>query len=104
ERIDLGSKEWMAITWGDWTEEGDGSAGISVRPTYNRSEFENRATMAGIKVLVRSHQPAAPIYMFDDRCLTLFTSSAYGRGGRSVAVLRPGWRIKTARDLELTEI
>jgi len=103
-RIDLGSEGWRAITWGDWFEGGYGGPGISVRPAYTRSDFEERAGRAGIKVLVRSHQPDAPVYMFDDRCLTIFTSSAYGRGDRSVAVLHPDRRIETARDLDIIEI
>jgi len=104
ERIELGSEEWKAITWGDWTEGWELESGISLRPSYNRSDFERRANGLGLKVLVRSHQPNAPRYMFGDRCLTVFTSSAYGRGGRSVAVLPPGRRIETARDLEIVEI
>jgi len=104
ERIKVGSEEWEAITWGDWTDEEVPNAGISFRPSYDRSDFERRASRLGIKVLVRSHQPTAPMYMFDDHCLTVFTSSAYGRGDRSVAVLRPDQRIETARDLKIVEI
>jgi hypothetical protein len=58
----------------------------------------------GARVLVRSHQPFAPTYLFDDRCLTLFTSSAYGDGRRRVAVLHPERDVRTARDLDLIEI
>ncbi len=102
ERIELGSAEWRAITWGDW-EEGE-RGWISLRPSYDRAYFERCAARLGIRVLVRSHQPNAQTYMFDGRCLTLFTSSAYGRGERSVAVLHPESRIETAHDLELVEI
>jgi len=28
-------------------------------------------------ILIRSHQPNAPQVMYDGRCLTIFTSSAY---------------------------
>jgi len=104
ERIEIGTDGWKAITWGDWSEGEIPDPGISLRPSYDRYDFERRATSLGIKVLVRSHQPTAPIYMFDDRCLTIFTSSAYGRGDRSVAILHPDRRIETARDLELVEI
>lgn len=104
ERIELGSEEWRAMTWGDWTDEGLGVSGISLRPTYGRSDFEERADRLGIKVLVRSHQPSAPAYMFDGRCLTVFTSSAYGRGERSVALLHPDRRLGSGRDLELVGI
>ena len=58
----------------------------------------------GLKVLVRSHQPHAPQYLFDGRCLTIFTSSAYGGGEHTVAILRPDTPLRDARDLELIVI
>jgi hypothetical protein len=58
----------------------------------------------GIQVLVRSHQPAAPTFLYGDRCLTLFTSRAYGDSIRRVAVLHSGKTVRSARDLDLVEI
>ena len=102
--IELGSEAWRAITWGDW-ESGRRFAGrFEGRPTFGPRTFEERSSRLGVKVQVRSHQPTAPLYMFDDRCLTLFTSNAYGGGIRRVARLMPGQRIETARDLQLIEI
>ena len=102
--VSLGSAAWRDITWGDWRRshgrDADASSG---RPVHGPAEFSARAARLGIRVLVRSHQPDAPSYLFEDRCLTLFTSCAYG-GQRRVALLPQGRRVNTARDLDLIEI
>jgi len=106
DAIELGLEAWRAITWGDWeASQGGGlpAAGWG-RPSFDRVEFEHRMERLDARILVRSHQPFAPTFLFDDRCLTLFTSCAYGDGVRRVAVLRPGRPVKTARDLDLIEI
>ena len=106
DAIELGSEAWRAITWGDWdVPRGDRlpSTGWG-RPSFDRDAFERRTGRLRARVLVRSHQPFAPTLLFDDRCLTLFTSCAYGQGPRRVAILRPDRGVETARDLELIEI
>jgi len=56
------------------------------------------------KVLIRSHQPDAPQFMFDNRCLTIFTSSAYTRE-RTIAIFDLQQApIKTAKDLKIIKI
>lgn len=102
DSVEPGSRAWRAMTWGDWHAEGRVSVGG--RPGFGRDDFESRARQLGIDILVRSHQPSAPRYLFDSRCLTLFTSSAYGDSHRSVARLEPGRTVRTARDLDLIEI
>ena len=100
--IEPGSDAWRAITWGDFYAEEKTSVGG--RPGFDRLDFESRSERLGIQTLVRSHQPSAPKYLFDNRCLTLFTSSAYGDTERSVARLKPGIQLRTAHDLELIGI
>lgn len=106
DSVELGSEAWRAITWGDWAESQGGglpTAGCG-RPSFGRAAFDRRMDRLGARILVRSHQPFAPTFLFDDRCLTLFTSSAYGGGARRVAILRPGEKVDTGRDLDLIEI
>jgi hypothetical protein len=55
------------------------------------------------KILIRSHQPNAPQFMFDNCCLTIFTSSAYTRE-RTIAITDLSKQIKTAKDLEVKKI
>ena len=101
--VPLGSAAWRDITWGDWRVRTAAVDASSSRPVHGPAEFSARATRMGVRVLVRSHQPDAPPYLFEDRCLTLFTSCAYG-GQRRVALLPQGRRVNTARDLDLIEI
>ena len=79
-RIELGSKPWYQITWGDWYDgEGEflGNDAFTGRPQFGRGWFEKLMARFGKQVLIRSHQPGAPQLMYDGRCLTIFTSSAY---------------------------
>jgi hypothetical protein len=106
DSVELGSEAWRAIAWGDWEAPRVGgplSTGRG-RPSFGPVDFDHRMERLGVRVLVRSHQPFAPTFLFDDRCLTLFTTAFYGDGLRRVAVLRPGRRVETARDLELIEL
>lgn len=102
--VELGSEAWRAITWGDWGSDRRFAGRFEGRPTFGPRTFQERSFQLGVKVQIRSHQPTAPLYLFDDRCLTLFTSIAYGGDTRRVALLAPGQRIETARDLQLIEI
>ncbi|MFC2099631.1 metallophosphoesterase family protein [Candidatus Bipolaricaulota bacterium] len=102
--IALGSEAWRAITWGDWQTAGGTPATGWRRPVFDRATFERRAEGLGIRVLIRSHQPSAPRYLFGDRCMTLFTSAAYGDGRRRVAILHPGTKLHSARDLDIIEL
>ncbi len=97
------SPAWRDVTWGDWRTHVAESESLTGRPAYGEREFMARAVRLGVRILVRSHQPDTPTYLFGDRCLTLFTSRAYGGSSRRVAVLDPG-RVASARDLDLIDI
>ena len=106
EDITVGSPDWRRITWGDWADApGDIiDPGLFGRPTFGRDAFEAIADRLGLKALVRSHQPSAPVLLFEERCLTIFTSTAYGGTERRVAILRPGKTLQSARGLELVAL
>jgi hypothetical protein len=105
-QIKLGSEEWRQITWGDFSEEKGEYLGIDPftgRPQFGRDYFLKLMDKFNKKILIRSHQPNAPLLMFDDRCLTIFTSSAYTRE-RTIAIADLKKKIKTAKDLEIVKI
>jgi len=104
--VGLGSRAWRAMTWGDYVDLPDALATRSsyTRPTYGQDSFASLSRRLGVRLLVRSHQPSAPTYLFGDRCLTLFTSKAYGSGEPRVALLRPGGEVHSAREVELVEV
>jgi protein phosphatase len=106
EKIKIGDENWFRICWGDFVNEPGGDLGLDIftgRPQFGRDYFFKLMERFNKKVLIRSHQPDAPLFMFDDRCLTIFTSSAYKKE-RTIAILDFQKEIKTAKDLEITRI
>jgi len=106
-RIKLGSEPWRQITWGDWGDSpGDFLGGLGGRPKFGRGYFERLMRSLGKELLIRSHQPDAPQLLFDGRCLTIFTSSAYLglRAQRTVAIVPLGREVRSAADVELVAI
>jgi len=105
-KIKLGSKQWQQIAWGDFLNEtGEylGTDPFSGRPQFGQDYFLKIMERFNKKVLVRSHQPTSPLLMFDNRCLTIFTSSAYTRE-RTIAIYDFKKPIKTAKNLEIIKI
>ena len=126
--IELGDENWLKITWGDFVEKSGEYLGIDPltgRPQFGRDYFFNLMERFGKKaqhqsearcwtspapkqsfwcgVLIRSHQPDCPQFMFDDKCLTIFTSSAY-KEERTIAIADFKKPIKTGKDLEIVKI
>jgi protein phosphatase len=105
-KIKLGDENWFRICWGDFYDEPGEDLGIEIftgRPKFGRDYFFKIMERFKKKVLIRSHQPDAPLFMFNDRCLTIFTSSAYARE-RTIAIYDFEKPIKTAKDLEIKNI
>lgn len=104
--IKLGDENWQRITWGDFVEGTGGYLGtdsFSGRPQFGRDYFFKLMKRFRKKVLIRSHQETAPLFMFDNRCLTIFTSAAYKRE-RIVAIFDIRKPIMDARDLRIEHI
>ena len=118
----IGSEQWFQICWGDFSEEAGEYLGIDPftgRPQFGRDYFFKIMERFNKKVLIRSHDPNASLLMFaeanasshasakasafNDRCLTIFTSSAYTRE-RTIAIADFKKPIKTVKDLEIKRI
>jgi len=105
-KIKLGSEEWRQITWGDFSDESGeylGADPFTGRPQFGQDYFFKTMDRFGKKVLIRSHQPTSSLFMFDNRCLTIFTSSAY-TCERTIAIADLKKEIKTVKDLEIKRI
>jgi len=103
EKIENGDENWFRICWGDFYDMAGENLGIDIftgRPRFGRDYFFKLMKRFKKKVLIRSHQPDSPSFMFDDKCLTIFTSSACSRE-RTIAVFDFEKEIKTARDLAI---
>jgi hypothetical protein len=103
EEIRPGTAPWTAMTWGDWVAEDREVGKVRGRPSWGPSAFTRRTARLEICVLIRAHQLAAPLRMYEDRCLTLFSSCACG-AVRQVARWDPCRYPRTSRDLDLIEI
>ena len=103
-QIELGDIQWDRIMWGDFNESslevlGDWGG----RPQFGRPYFERLMERYKKRVLIRSHQPYAPIMMYDKRCITIFTSHAY-MPFRTIVIADLEKEIKTGDDLEIERI
>ncbi|PIV21292.1 MAG: hypothetical protein COS40_08080 [Deltaproteobacteria bacterium CG03_land_8_20_14_0_80_45_14] len=102
--IELGDGNWDRIVWGDFVEnEMDILGDLWGRPQFGRSYFERMMDRYEKQVLVRSHQPHAPITMFNKRCVTIFTSHAY-LPTRAIAIADLEKEIRSAEDIVLERI
>jgi len=106
EKIKIGDENWFRICWGDFAEENGENLGVdhfSGRPQFGRDYFLKMMKRFQKKILIRSHDPNAPRLMYEDRCLTIFTSSAYSRE-RIIAIADLSKEIKTAKNLEIKRV
>jgi protein phosphatase len=106
EKIEIGDENWFRICWGDFLDEPGENLGINSftgRPQFGRDYFFKIMQKINKKILIRSHDPNAPQLMYDDCCLTIFTSLAYSKE-RIIAIGDFSKEIKTARDLEFKKL
>ena len=99
-----GDDQWERIVWGDFVErDGECLGDWGGRPQFGRRYFDRMMDRYQKQVLIRSHQPFAPLFMFQKRCVTIFTSYAYGLE-RHVAIVDLEKEIRTAEDITLQEM
>jgi predicted phosphodiesterase len=106
EKIKIGDDNWFRICWGDFLDEPGEELGINPftgRLQFGRDYFFKIMQKINKKILIRSHDPNAPQLMYNDRCLTIFTSLAYSKE-RIIAIADLSKEIKTARDLQLKKL
>jgi len=104
DQIEWGDRQWERILWGDFVDKEEESLEHwSGRPQLSRSYFERMMDRYRRRVLIRSHQPYAPLFMFEKRCVTIFTSNAYVPD-RMAAIVAMDREIRTGDDLVLEEI
>ncbi len=100
-----GDKRFNTATWGDFVDfDGDafGKNGIG-RPQFGKLYFERVMKALKMNVLIRAHQPDAPERLYDDKCITIFTSNAYGTE-RKVAIAPLDKKIITPEDIKIKSL
>ncbi len=106
DNIKDGDENWEKIVWGDFQEIKGRYLGRDARtgrPQFGTDYFNELMERYNKKVLIRAHQSGAPELMYDKRCLTIFTSSAYSRK-RIAAIADLEKDIENAKDLTIEEI
>lgn len=102
--VTWGDDTWNTIVWGDFVEqEGDLLGDWGGRPQLGEQYFRRLMQRYQKRLLIRSHQPNSPLEMFDQRCITIFTSHAYVTT-RTVVVVDLEKEIRTAADATIKTI
>jgi predicted phosphodiesterase len=103
-QIGLGDANWDRMVWGDFVEsEIEIQGELWGRPQLGRPYFERMMDRYQKQILIRSHQPHAPLIMFKKRCITIFTSNAY-MPIRTIVIADLEKRIQTAEDVIIERI
>jgi len=104
DRVELGDDNWDRMVWGDFVENEIEILGdLWGRPQFGRPYFERLMERYQKQILVRSHQPHAPLTMFNKRCITIFTSHVY-LPVRTIAIADLEKEIRTSEDVVLERI
>ncbi len=99
-----GDENWNWITWGDFLEqEGELLGDWGGRPQMGAQYFRRMMGRYQKKLLLRSHQPNSPQWMFDRTCLTIFTSYAY-KSTRTIAIVDLGKELRNSKEVIIEEI
>jgi hypothetical protein len=103
-QIQPGDGNWDRITWGDFLEdEGEFLGDWGGRPQFGGRYFRRMMDRYQRKLLIRSHQPNSPQWMFDESCLTLMTSRDY-KSRRTIAIVDLGKVVRDSRDVTVEEV
>ena len=104
DQVVLGNGNWDRMVWGDFVEnETDSMGDLWGRPQFGRQYFDRLMEQYQRQVLVRSHQPHAPLMMFNKRCITIFTSRVY-LPIRTIAIADLEKEIRNGEDLVLERV
>jgi len=99
--IKEGDDNWYKILWGDFREKKEDYLGNFLgRPELGKDYFEKIMGKIKKNILIRSHDPLSPEKMYNNRCLTIFTSAAYGRE-RKIAIVNLEKEITSTDNIEI---
>lgn len=82
---DLGLPIWVSVVWGDLNPDVKkmGIDPLTQRPQFGKQIFLDYMDKHERRILIRSHQPRMQGWAFEDRALTIFTSTVYVQMGRA---------------------
>lgn len=104
DEVRWGDSDWDRIVWGDFVRhQRDEVSDWAGRPQLSERYFRRIMDRFERKVLIRSHQPLAPLLMYEKRCITIMTSYAYVPV-RRVVVADLEKTIQNCDDLEIAYV
>jgi protein phosphatase len=98
---DYTDERFEHILWGDFGEKQN--MVFHARKMFGREYFNAVMARLGKNLLIRGHDPAAPVMLFDKRCVTLVSSAVYDKVPLA-AVADFSKEINNADDLAVIEI
>jgi len=100
----LGGPEFMECLWSDYTERTP-TVTESIRKQKGLDEFHRSMKAFDSKLLIKGHNPYAPLQMFDNRCVTLQTTRVFeGICDRHIAIIDLEKPVHSADDVELINL
>lgn len=104
--FDLHGDKLTECLWSDYTEKTEiVNNPKSLRKKKTRKEFDSAMNSFGSKLLIKGHNPYAPLMMYDNKCVTLQTTRVFaGLCDRRMAVVELGKPVSDANDIELVNI
>lgn len=113
---DITKPEWQAYLWADFKEDPPNMQDIlgmtdirrSCRPSLYSRHFEKCLIQFDANMMIRGHDPSAPLTLYNQRCLTMQTTRAFSRSGycdRRIAIIDLSKeQINSAHDVEVLNI
>ncbi|WP_176761177.1 metallophosphoesterase [Desulforhopalus singaporensis] len=102
--FDLNDSEWIDSIWADYYENNEGVSRV-YRPVRLKHHFDQSMKAFKSSLLIKGHNPSAPLLMYTNRCITMQTNRYYNDYcGMHIAIVdltKP--KIETADDIEIVE-
>ncbi len=106
-QIEIGDENWRHIVWGDFLKEYEEKdtliSSFFGRPQLQEGYFLDVMKRLNKQILIRSHQPYMEQSIYSGRCLTIFTSMAYGET-RTIAIVDMEKPVNTIEDVKIVNI
>jgi hypothetical protein len=100
----LSRKKWTDCIWGDYHDDKD-SFVVPSRPARYRNDFDKSMRSYKCNLLIKGHNPFAPITMYDNRCITIQTNRAYNETcGIHLVIIDLDKPITDADDVEIINL
>ncbi|MBF0203338.1 MAG: metallophosphoesterase [Desulfamplus sp.] len=106
DNFDLHSHELKECLWADYTKNKEVvNYPNSFRKKRTRKYFDSSMSAFRSNLLIKGHNPYAPLVMYDRKCVTIQTSRIFaGLCDRHIAIVELGKPVFDANDIELVNI